>query len=125
MSDRRIQIENISSGPVVILEGIYCKSFFCRLKGLMFQKSITRDFGLLLAENSESKINSAIHMFFMNFDIAVVWMDKNFCVVDVTIAKKGRPFYAPKRPAQYTLEIAKENWDQFHSGDQIKVTYVD
>jgi uncharacterized protein len=91
----------------------------------MLQRSIPQNFGLLLADSSETRINSAIHMFFMFFDIAVVWLDKNYIVVDVQLAQKGHALYSPASPAQYTLETAVGNFEFFHKGDQIKVTYVD
>jgi uncharacterized membrane protein (UPF0127 family) len=91
----------------------------------MFQRSLPNNFGLLLADSVESRVNSAIHMFFMNFDIAVIWIDKHFRVVDVQIAQKGHALYSPSAPAQYTLETSVENFGFFHPGDQIKVDYVD
>jgi len=91
----------------------------------MFCRSISDKFGLLLADSTESRINSAIHMFFMNFDIAVIWMDRNFQVVDVRIAKKGHAYYTPIRAAKYTLETDVKNFTYFHASDQIKIIYVD
>jgi len=91
----------------------------------MFQRSLSPDFGLLLADSMESRINSAIHMFFMNFNLAVIWLDKKFYVVDVQIARKGYGLYSPSVPAQYTLETSVQNFDFFHPGDQVKVIYVD
>jgi len=91
----------------------------------MFQRSLSPTFGLLLADSMESRVNSAIHMFFMNFDLAVIWLDKNFCVVDVQIARKGHVIYSPSAPAQYTLETSVNNFPFYHPGDQVKVIYVD
>jgi uncharacterized membrane protein (UPF0127 family) len=125
LQNPKILIENSSNPSVPILNGLLCKSFLCRLKGLMFQRSLPNNFGLLLADSVESRVNSAIHMFFMNFDIAVIWIDKHFRVVDVQIAQKGHALYSPSAPAQYTLETSVENFGFFHPGDQIKVDYVD
>jgi len=65
------------------------------------------------------RVDSAIHMFFMNFDIAVVWMDSKLRVVDVQYAKRWRPAYAPSAPAKYVLETHPERLNDFHLGDQL------
>ena len=124
MSNPKILIINTSSTEAHPLQGIFCKSFLCRLKGLMFQKSIAPDFGLLLAGDGESRLNAAIHMFFMNFDIAVIWLDHNYQVVDVQLAKKGHALYTPASPAQFTLETGAANLSCFHVGDYLQVSYV-
>ncbi len=87
----------------------------------MFYPSITLQEGRLFVEKQESKLNTSIHMFFMNFDIAVVWMDRQLEVVDVILAKKWRPYYAPVRPAQYTLEVHAARLHDFHVGDKIQL----
>ena len=73
-------------------------------------------------EYRESLMNAAIHMLFMRFDIAVVWMDANFTVVDAQLARRWRPSYVPARPAQYTLETRPEYLSEFQTGDIIRIT---
>ncbi len=73
--------------------------------------------GLLLVENRESRLNSAIHMFFMRFDIAVIWINAQLQVVDVKIARKGHPFYLPAAPSKYTLETHPDRFLDFRTGD--------
>lgn len=93
--------------------------------GLMFKKSISKDYGLLLVDQQESKLNASVHMFFMNFDISVIWLDRNLIVVDKVVAKRGGAIYSPAVPAQYTFETSVENFNNFQPGDQIKVFYED
>ena len=69
------------------------------------------------------RMDAAIHMFFMNFDIAVVWADKDLRVVDVQYAKRWRPFYAPARAAKYVLETHPQRLSDFKAGDQLVVIY--
>jgi len=88
----------------------------------MFVSTLPRDEGLLFIETSDSKINSSIHMFFMNFDISVIWLNRNLEVVDVILAKKWHPAYFPARPASYTLEIHPSRLEEFHIGDKISIT---
>jgi len=59
-------------------------SFFKRFKGLMMAAPLNNDEGLLL-----TKTNS-IHMFFMKYEIDVIFLDKNDIVIDKIISMKRR-----------------------------------
>jgi uncharacterized membrane protein (UPF0127 family) len=98
-------------------------TFGLKLLGLMFKKSLPDCSGLLISENSESVINSSIHMLFMNFDICAIWINKNYHVVDVQIAKKWHLAYFPKKKAQFVLEINSTRFDDFSIGDQLQFVY--
>lgn len=101
-----------------------CEDFFSRLKGLMFQRSIKRDEGLLFINQSESRLDAAIHMFFMNFDIAVFWINTDNIVVDKSIAKKWHPFYIPRYNAKIIFETHKENIDLLAIGDIVIIENI-
>ena len=58
-------------------------------------------------------------MFFMNFDITVLWLDQNMVVIDKAFAKKWRPMYLPKKPAQYVVELHQEMFEKYQIGDQL------
>lgn len=68
---------------------------------------------------TEDRINAAIHMFFMNFDLTVVWLDRNLRVVDVQYARRWRPAYTPAKPARYVLELHPDRLNDFQTGDQL------
>ena len=119
---RRIFIHNQTSPLKSPLRAAYCDSFFTRFRGLMFRKSLDEREGLVLVENTESRVNSSIHMLFMNFDLGVIWMDVGLRVVDVQIARRWRPSYVPAKPARFTLETRPEYIVEFHLGDQIQFT---
>lgn len=89
----------------------------------MLKKSISVNEGLLFVENVESRLNTAIHMLFMNFDIGVVWLNSSKVVVDKTYAKRWRPYYASRFPARYTLEIHPNLLPLFSIGDQITLSF--
>jgi len=59
-------------------------SFFKRFKGLMLAKPLLDDEGLFL-----DKTNS-IHMFFMNYEIDVIFLDKDNKIIDMIISMKKR-----------------------------------
>lgn len=108
-------ILNPSSGKT--LRVYVADSFFSKLAGLMFRKSIPLDTCLILSERNESIINTSIHMLFMRFDIAVIWLSKNFKVVDKTIAKKWHLAYFSHAPAKYVIELQPSHYDDFNIGD--------
>ncbi len=72
-----------------------------------------------MVQPRENKVDAAIHMFFMNFDIAVVWLDKNLRVVDAQRARRWRPAYTPASPAKYVLETHPDRLKDYQVGDQI------
>jgi uncharacterized protein len=115
-------IQNLHPGSPA-LKAQYCSSFFSRLKGLMFRKSLLPDEAILLVETSDSRMNASIHMFFMNFDIAVVWINSKMIVVDRVIARKWKPYYAPSGPARFILEIHPDRLNSFKIGDQVTFTH--
>jgi uncharacterized protein len=98
-------------------------TFFSKLMGLMFRKNIDQNAGLLLSDSFESRINSSIHMLFMNFDICAVWINKSLQIVDVKIAKKWHLAYFPRSAAQHVLEINVERMPDFVIGDQLRFEY--
>lgn len=107
------------------LRASFCNRFLCRLRGLMFRRSISRDEGLLLVQNNESRLDTAIHMLFMTFDITAIWLGADHRVVDVLIARRWRPFYIPQAPAQYTLEVSTYWFEHFKIGDLIDFQKID
>ncbi len=103
------------------LQAHYCASFLGRLRGLMFQKSIRPHAGLLMVQPRADRLDAAIHMFFMNFDIAVVWADEQLRVVDLKYARRWRPAYAPAKAAKYVLETHPDRLKDFEIGDQLVI----
>ena len=87
----------------------------------MFQKSIEPYEGLLLVQKRESRIDSSIHMLFMRFDIAVIWLDADFKVVDKKIAKKWALSYLPGEPAKYVLETHPDRFNDIHIGNVLSL----
>ncbi len=115
-------VKIIKSGlPQVTVTAGVCDTFLTKFSGLMFRKKIDPYYGLLFSETSESRLNTSIHMFFMNFDITVLWLDKNFSIVDIASAKKWHPAYISRAPAQYTLELHFDRFSDYKIGDQLQV----
>lgn len=117
-----VTITNISQPDRLPLQAAYCESFLCQFLGLMFRKNLSERTGLLLVQRRESRLEAAIHMFFMRFDITAVWIDANYKVVDVKIARKWHPSYIPAKPARYVFETRTEYYSEYQIGDQLSIT---
>ena len=85
----------------------------------MLKKELKQDEGIILVEKSETKLNTSIHMFFMKFDITVIWLDKQMVIVDKVLARKWAPMYKPKLPAQYVLELHHAKFSEYAIGDKL------
>ena len=71
-----MQIEGApSSAP--FLEVKIANSFFTRLAGLMFQKKLPQGTGLLLVPCN------SVHMCFMRFSIDVIYLDKDYKIIEI------------------------------------------
>lgn len=92
--------------------------------GLMFTAALPNDQGLLFVTGAESRTNSTIHMFFMRYPIAVIWLDKTGRVVDAQLAKPWRPAYVPKAPAQFYIEANLALLDTVRVGDRLRFDEV-
>jgi uncharacterized membrane protein (UPF0127 family) len=117
-----ILIENSTKPLSSTLNAVYCLSSLCRLRGLMFRSKLPLDKGLLLVEASESRLNASIHMLFVFMDLGVIWINSGNVVVDSVLARAWRPFYVPRQPARYILEIHPDRLHEFTTGDRISFT---
>jgi uncharacterized membrane protein (UPF0127 family) len=118
---RQVLIHNQTHPLPAPIRAGYASSFLSRFRGLMLRAHLDPREGLLLVEARESRVNSAIHMLFMRFDLAVIWLDDHFRVVDAQLAKRWRPSYVPAGPARYTLETRPEYLSEFQPGDQVLI----
>ncbi len=113
------------AGHVLPLAVRRCDTFACRLRGLTFRRRLGNDEGLLFVEPAESRVGTAIHMFFVFFPIGVVWLDSEGVVVDSVIARPFRPYYAPRAAAKYFIEgpPALVTWVQ--PGERLRMEPLD
>jgi len=98
----------------------YCDTFLTQLRGLTFRARLARDEGLILVGKRDSRLDSSIHMLFVPFDLAVIWINSAMQVVDKVLAKSWRPAYFSKQPAKYVLEIHPKRWGDFEIGDGVE-----
>ena len=81
--------------------------------GLMMQRNIKPlffDFG------QESRYN-CMHTLFMLRPIDMVFINSQHKVVDIKTAKPFRPFFQPKEPARYCIELPEGMGKMFQKGE--------
>jgi uncharacterized membrane protein (UPF0127 family) len=98
----------------------YCDTFLTQLRGLTFRRRLSRDDGLILVGRRDSRLDSSIHMLFVRFDLAVIWINADMKVVDKVLARPWRPAYFSKRPATFVLELHPDRWDEFNIDDTVQ-----
>ena len=117
---KTVIVVNEARSLEVPLQASYCYSFFCRLRGLTFRWKIPHNWGLLLVQTKDSRMDSAIHMFGVFIDLGIIWINEAGTVVDKCLAKRWITIKAPKKPARYILEIVPERLNEFSIGDKIR-----
>ncbi len=116
-----VEVRNETSDRLVLGRVRHCASPLCHLRGLMFRRSLGDDEGLLLVGHRESRADAAIHMFFVFFPIAVIWLDAAGCVVDARLARPFRPAYVPREPAKDVLEGPPALLERVRVGHQLRI----
>jgi uncharacterized membrane protein (UPF0127 family) len=122
---KQVLVNNLSRQVEQPVKAVYCTSFLCRLRGLMFRRMLSDLEGLLLVQSKDSRVDSSIHMMFMRFDIGVLWINQAFEIVDVCLARQWRPAYFPKYPARYTLEMRPERLNDYQIGDKVQFDEIE
>ncbi len=98
-----------------------CASFLCRLRGLMFRRRLAAHEGLLLTLRRDARLDAAIHMLFVPFDLAVFWINSDMEIVDKVLARAWRLAYIPRRPARYVLEIHPQHLNDYDIGHKAQI----
>lgn len=117
---QQVKIYNQTRALPGELQAGYCDTFGCRLRGLSLRRALPQSQGLLLVQQRATRLDAAVHMFFMNFDLAIAWLDETKKVVDVRLAHRWRSVIMPQTAARYILEIPTFWFDYFSVGDQIE-----
>jgi uncharacterized membrane protein (UPF0127 family) len=121
---RSVSIIHTSRPLPAPLRAVYCDTFLCRLRGLMFRSRLDPHQGLLLVQARDSRPETTIHMLFLFMDLGVVWIDAAGTVVDTVLARAWHLAYIPRLPARYVLEIAPRRLGEFQIGDRIEFRHV-
>lgn len=117
---QEVLIYNQDHPEIAAVRAKYCQSFLCQLRGLTFRRALSPQNGLLLVQKRDSRMDSAIHMLFVWMDLAVIWINQTFQVVDTRLARRWHPVYVPSKPARFVLEISAERIADFQIGDRVE-----
>jgi uncharacterized membrane protein (UPF0127 family) len=112
-------LKNADTGVMLLNRLEWGDNFWLKFAGLMLRHDLPEDEGLIFVYHHENIVETSIHMFFMNFAIATIWLDKDARVVDKVLAKPWRPMYASHKPAQYVIEARPTLLDKVAIGDRL------
>ncbi len=73
---------NQTTGDTLTRQVVLCDTFWRKLKGLMFKRALPADCAYVFVYERESVADVSIHMFFVPFSIAVIWLDRERRVVE-------------------------------------------
>jgi len=90
----------------------------------MLRRALAPQQGLILANPADNRMDAAIHMLFMNFDITAIWVNSQNTVVDVKLARRWHPFYIPQAAGRFVLELHPDQLPRFKVGDRIEMTHA-
>ncbi|MEJ2711311.1 MAG: DUF192 domain-containing protein [Anaerolineales bacterium] len=120
MAQKFVQVIHQESGEVLIEKARWCSSRLCRLRGLQFRRRLQPGEALILAKEGDSIAASSIHMFFVFFPIAAVWVNGEGLVTGAQLARPWRPYYASPAPARYVIETSPHFLERISPGDKIE-----
>lgn len=107
------------NGRVLLQQAKWCNTFGSKLRGFTFRRELGAGDGLVLVEKKDSKLATSIHMLFVSFDLAVIWVNDAGQVIDTVLAKPWKLSYAPQSPARYVIEGHPDLLQQVQIGDTI------
>ena len=113
---------NAATGEILAPIVVPCDTFWKRGRGLMSRgrRAVSEGQIFLFVEGRESIARAAIHMLFVFFPIAVIWLGGERQVVDQTLARPFRPYYAPRRAARYYVEGDPSLLERVRVGDRLE-----
>jgi len=113
-------IRNATTGEVIATRIKWCTTFLTRGLGLMFHPALKEEEAYVFVEGRESRSLTTIHMLFVFFPLAVIWLDSSKRVVDTALARPFHPYYAPNSPARYYVESHPATLQRVHVGDRLE-----
>ncbi len=114
-----VQVVLRETGEVLIPSARWCESRLCRLLGFQFRRRLGPEEALVLVHPADSVGMTSIHMLFVFFPIAAVWINSDGRVTSAQLAKPFRLYYATPEPARYVLEGAPELLERIAVGDEV------
>ena len=114
-----VSVRNRRTGEVLIQSARWCSSRLCRLRGLQFRRKLDPGEALILVKAKDSIANSSIHMLFVFFPIAAIWINSAGRVTSAQLAKPWHLYYASTEPACCVLETSPAILERVRVGDEV------
>jgi uncharacterized membrane protein (UPF0127 family) len=124
MAKKYVEIINLDRPLSKPLQAVWCDSYLCKLRGLSWRWNLPEREALLMVHSRESRADTAIHMFGMWYDLAIVWLNEVLEVVDVRYARRWLSIIVPREPALYYLEMHTSRLKEFEIGDRLSFEEV-
>ena len=121
---KNVRVLNQETREVLFESARWCASRICRLRGLQFRRRLKPGEALILVKDRDSISSTSIHMFFVFFPIAAIWINSKGKVTSARLAKPWRPFYASPEPARYVLETSPKYLDKISVGDELEFVQI-
>ncbi|MDA3855623.1 MAG: DUF192 domain-containing protein [Candidatus Woesearchaeota archaeon] len=108
---------------VILPEMKYATSIFDIGKGLMFanKKKIEKGMCLVMPTRKNQKYVSAVTMFFCFHPMDIIFINKEFEVVDNITLNPWKSSYVPKKPCKYVIESTKDKFKNITIGEKVKL----
>jgi uncharacterized membrane protein (UPF0127 family) len=113
-----VKVVRKGTGEMLLENVKWCDSWFCKLRGFQFHRKLKQGEALIL-DYPKDGIRS-IHMFFVFFPIAAVWINSQGVVTSAQLAKPWRPYYGSPKPARYVLETTPDFLNNISIGDEVE-----
>jgi uncharacterized membrane protein (UPF0127 family) len=114
------KIYNLTQDKLLLASAKWCDGFGSKLRGFTFRRHLATDEGLVLVEAHDNRVSTGIHMLFVFFDLAVIWVNNEGQVVDTVLARPWRPAYVPQAPARYVIEGHPRLLSEVAVGDYVE-----
>ena len=113
-------LRNKTRKKTIVNEVRVAASHFSKLRGLMFESKANFNYALVFPFGEETRIKASIHMLFVFFPIAAVYLDGKKRVVDIAVLKPFALNYTPKEKAKYLIELPATKAQQVSVGDWLE-----
>jgi uncharacterized protein len=120
---RTIDIVERSTQSYLIKSVKWCDGYFCKLRGMQFRRKLSPDEAIVLVHEKDTTKSTSIHMLFVFFPIAAIWIDNQGKVTSAQLAKPWHLYYASPEPARYVLEGSPDLLERIRVGDYLDFQY--
>ena len=113
----------IYKNKTVLSDMKYASNIFSISKGLMFasKKKIGRGMCLVMPSKKDKRFSCSVTMLFVFSSLEILFVNKNFKVVDKRTLKPFVLRYTPRGKCKYVIESIPNTFDNIKIGDKIAI----